>query len=184
MSFAFIVSIGSGLMTVKLRYAAGAAHAVPLVAQPASHQRKRITRIDWFGHAPVRRHAEFGATARGGEHAIRIEPRSPRRLALAQWPLLRAGTIEQRVVQPGDVKVAREWSRCSLKMSSGFALKQFPPPLGRDGEVVAEGTNVPLPALSLKGEGESAVPAAAQTPPRFPSRALPHPVAAARRSHA
>ena len=73
---------------------AGAAHAVPLVTQPASRQRKRITRIDWFGYALVRRHTEFGTTAGGSEDTVRIEPRSPSRLALALWPLLRAGTVE------------------------------------------------------------------------------------------
>ena len=55
MSLAFIVSVGSGFVAIlRLRYAASCpAHAVPHWShQPASRQRKRITRIDWFGYAP------------------------------------------------------------------------------------------------------------------------------------
>ena len=60
-------------MIEEARNGAGAAHAVPLIAQAAGVQCQRKTRVDLFSGRAVFDQGEMRAPARGGETAIGVE---------------------------------------------------------------------------------------------------------------
>ena len=84
---------------------AGAAHAVPLVAQTAGVQRVGIAGVARLGHGLIGGVGEAGFAVGRGVVAIFIEPRPPGAGAFGKRPL-RGRLLEPGVVQPGDVQVA------------------------------------------------------------------------------
>ena len=84
---------------------AAAAHAVPLVAQPAGGQREREARVARLGDRAVSRRDKAGAAVGRGEAAVFVKARAAGRCALGARPLLGRG-FERGVGQAGDVNVA------------------------------------------------------------------------------
>ena len=103
---------------VEARQLAGAAHAVPLVAQPAGGEVQRIVRVGRFGGGGAHRHHETGAPVVGGEAAVGIQPGPRRRVAGGaaggEGPLLRPGLLQQGVAEAADVHVATHGARRML----------------------------------------------------------------------
>ena len=93
-----------GHMAKQTAQRAGAAHAVPLVAQAAGGQGKRKPRLARFGHGPVRQGGKAGLAIRCGELAVFKQAGPAHGLALGQGPLL-GRLVKQGVAQAGDVKV-------------------------------------------------------------------------------
>jgi hypothetical protein len=88
------------------RDAAGAAHAVPLVAQTAGEQADRVPGVGTFGSRLVFDLDETRPPAGSREDAVFVQALASVAGALGKRPLLRAGCVEQRVAQAGDVEVA------------------------------------------------------------------------------
>ena len=93
-------------MAEQARGGAGAAHAVPLVAQAAGVEGERIARLALFLRRAVRVGMELRAPAGGGEAAVGIEPRGALARTWRERPLLGTLVIEQRVAQPREVEIA------------------------------------------------------------------------------
>ncbi len=93
---------------VQARHEAGAAHAVPLVAQAARVEMQRMARIGGFGQRAVLHFDEAGAAAGGGEYAVAIETRRTPCGAGGQRPLLGPGLFQQRIGEAADVEVAAD----------------------------------------------------------------------------
>ena len=125
---------------------AGAAHAVPLVAQAPGGEREGIARIARLGHG-LEHGGEAGLAVGGGEHAVFVEA------GAAAWRGKGhcCGVLQQRVVEAGDVEVAA---------AGGFAVFQ-PDGFGRG---VAEDVEAwPRPAFP-RGRGGRPTPCAASEP--------------------
>ena len=71
-------SAGSARMGEQARQRAGAAHAMPLVAQAAGGQRDREARVALLGRRPPGRGDEARAAVGRGEHAVGVQARGAR----------------------------------------------------------------------------------------------------------
>ena len=96
---------GLGRLAEEATERAGAAHAVPLVAQAARGQRKRVARLARLGRRAKRRGGETRTAVGCGETAVLVQARAADRRACEKRPLLRRG-LEPGVGQAGDVEVA------------------------------------------------------------------------------
>ena len=106
-------------MVVEAGGEAGAAHAVPLVAQPAGIQMQRVAGIGRFGHRDMPDGDEAGATVGGRVAAILVEPRRACLGTGRVGPLLGAVTLQRRVVETGDVEIAAGGKRGVLGEDGG-----------------------------------------------------------------
>ena len=95
-----------GHMAKQAAQRTGAAHAVPLVTQPAGGQRKRVARFARLSQWLVKSVGEFGFAIWRGEDAVFVEADFAGGCALRVRPLLGALAFQQGVAQAGDVKVA------------------------------------------------------------------------------
>ena len=123
----------------QLREHPGAAHPMPLVAQPPRRQPERIPRIGSFGDRLVQRDGEPRAAIGRRIDTVFVQPRPANARAFGQRPLLRSLRIEHRVAQPGDVEVAsargfamliEDLARRCVREERGLARTQlrFQPP--------------------------------------------------------
>ncbi len=93
-------------MVEQPRHRAGAAHAMPLVAQAAGGQRHGVARVAGFGHGFEGFGEKPGAAICSGEQAVVVQPRFADARALRVRPLLRAVALQDVPRQAGDVEVA------------------------------------------------------------------------------
>ena len=93
-------------MAVETANGAGAAHAMPLVAQAAGGQVQRVASIDTLGNRFVFGIGKFGFAAAGRKHAVFIQAHFAAAGAFRERPLLRALAIQQRIAEAGDVQIA------------------------------------------------------------------------------
>ena len=105
---------------------AGAAHAVPLVAQPTRGQGERVTRFARLGDGPVHGIDEIGPAIKRGEEAVFVEPDFARRFTFPHRPLQRR-LFQQGIGHAGDVQITATRQRAVL-IPDGFDA------LGRVGE--------------------------------------------------
>jgi hypothetical protein len=73
---------------------AGAAHAVPLVAQPAGVQAQRIAGIGRLRDRDVAHRGEAGATVGGRVDPVGVQTRDALARAFGEGPLLRSAPVE------------------------------------------------------------------------------------------
>ena len=85
---------------------AGAAHAVPLVAQAPAIEDQRVVGGAGLLGRQVGIGMEAGAAGVVREASIRVEARGALISAGRKWPLLRAQFVQACVAQPGQVEVA------------------------------------------------------------------------------
>ena len=128
---------GLGHMAKQAAQVAGAAHAVPLVAQASGGQRKRVAGLGRLRHRLVGFGNEAGASVVGGEDAVFVQACLADGLAFWQRPLL-GRSLQHGVAHAGDVQVAAaggfavlvpEGFRCCVGEQRGAAALQcFDPP--------------------------------------------------------
>ena len=111
---------------------AGAAHAVPLVAQPPGGQRERKARFTRLGYGLIDGVDKLRPAIGGGENAVFVEADFAGGFALGQRPLLGRG-VQHGVAHAGDVQIAA---------TGGFAVF-VPDGFGRG--VVEEALRFPEP---------------------------------------
>jgi len=87
------------------RGGAGAAHAVPLVAQASGVEAQGEARVAFFLGRAIGVGDELRAAAGGWELAIAIQPRGAAAGAAGQGPLLRALGIQQGIADAAEVEV-------------------------------------------------------------------------------
>src|SRR5690606_39224332 len=109
------------LVRIQARHAAGAAHAVPLVAQAAGGQAQGKARVDDVHGAEVFGRQETRLAVRRGEHAVRVETLLARGFAFTQRPLLRPPVFQHGVVDAADVEVAAARA-CAVFVEDVFRL--------------------------------------------------------------
>src|SRR5437899_10378396 len=90
-------------MGEELRDGAGAAHAVPLIAQASGVELERPAGVGILRDGEIRRSNESRTTVDGWIHAVPVEPRRAIARVLGKRPLLRPARVEQRVRQSRDV---------------------------------------------------------------------------------
>ena len=101
-------------MAEQPRRGAGAAHAVPLVAQPTGVERQRIACLALFLRRLVVLGNEARAAIGSGEHTVAIQPRGAQFAAWRKRPLLRTEGVDQCVAQAAVVQIAGGGERLVL----------------------------------------------------------------------
>src|SRR4051812_40935079 len=86
-----------GLMSEEAGNRSGAAHGMPLVAQPACSEAQRVALVHLLRNRPIRRRDKARAAGWRGKDAVLVQALSGMRRVFRKWPLLRPAFVEQRV---------------------------------------------------------------------------------------